>query len=491
MLITADTHISVALDEVPHEVLSAVKQNLEIPNSEKAAAARELVYGWKDMPDKLPLWREENGQLILPRGYMRALGRGLQTMKIPYEVDDRRAVVYRDWESEGALWQPKLWPHQIPAACSMLVNEQGMYQAPPGSGKTVTSLTAIVESKMRSIILVDKTNIARQWAERALEHIGVEIGIIGDGEWLEKDITVATFQTLWRRSETLDFQHWWDTWGLILHDECHHSPATTYEHVIQRFPARYRLGVSATPDRFNGTFEVAQAVLGEVFHVTEKPALVDAGILVRPKVLQVPTEFKFRFHPTFSVDRTEQCRLEGCEKNGTRHMHRNNYQALIKAVIECPDRNLLVAKQILLHRGHRCIVLSQRLNHLDALMKSVVSLGWPEDRCFMMTGEQDSEERLRIGRYAYDDEIVIFSTVADEALDVPVLDRIFLPFPTRNAAKLTQQIGRIERRATGKEDALAIDFADNSCSVLRNQAAERRKEVYLKEGWDVSALRAL
>ena len=74
---------------------------------------------------------------------------------------------------------------------------------------------------------------------------------------------------------------------------------------------------------------------------------------------------------------------------------------------------------------------------------------------------------------------VLFSTkLADEGLDIPRLDRLFLTCPIRSVNKVNQQIGRILRKFTYKEDAVVFDFRDSLVSLAESQYHTRLKQVY-------------
>jgi len=68
--------------------------------------------------------------------------------------------------------------------------------------------------------------------------------------------------------------------------------------------------------------------------------------------------------------------------------------------------------------------------------------------------------------------------LADEGLDIPRLDRLFLTCPIRSINKVNQQIGRILRKFPGKEDAIVFDFRDSLVSLAESQFHTRLKQVY-------------
>jgi superfamily II DNA or RNA helicase len=79
---------------------------------------------------------------------------------------------------------------------------------------------------------------------------------------------------------------------------------------------------------------------------------------------------------------------------------------------------------------------------------------------------------------------VLLSTIADEALDIPRLDRLIMPYPTANTALVQQRIGRIARPHPNKKDAVVYDICDGLVSVLKKQF-QKRAQYYHKMGYKV------
>ena len=72
---------------------------------------------------------------------------------------------------------------------------------------------------------------------------------------------------------------------------------------------------------------------------------------------------------------------------------------------------------------------------------------------------------------------ILFATyqLAKEGLDIPRLDRLVLATPTRNKVIVQQSIGRIQRPAPGKTEALVLDI------VFTDGGRTQRTEVDLTE----------
>ena len=176
-----------------------------------------------------------------------------------------------------------------------------------------------------------------------------DIGQIGQGKWKEgARITVATVQTIWKKyKDGLLDDGFFDEWDCVIVDECHHVTAETIQVIVGSFNAKYRFGVSATPDRKDDKFEFALDVLGEVFWQDDEEELRAAGMLMRPLVRVIRTDFNHVYWPDHSSDENHDCMTPGCRLSGKRpHEHRNNYQAVKTALVENEPRNWLIAETL-------------------------------------------------------------------------------------------------------------------------------------------------
>ncbi len=462
MRLDIDHKVRVKLDTAPDWVVEFIKDALTIPNVEKKEAARHHIWGWQRMPDFIELWEEDDEYLIVPRGFYEELIRGLKELG-EEPVVDPTGMSFPIADYGEPLHEPKPW--QAKAIPVIESNFDGIYQAPAGSGKTVTVLLTIARLRLKSIIIVNTKDILWQWQERVVDFLGpdVEIGQIGDDDfYVSPHITIATAQTLHSRYEELEADGFFASFGFMCLDECHHATADTYRKLVNSFSSAYRIGVSATPEK-TGDFKLAETVLGPIFHVTE-PEEVDS--LVKPKIICVSTDFKFPFRATMS------------------RYQRSNYPDLLKALIEDPKRNELIVDRIMQNKGAHQLVISKRLDHLDRLFDMVEAAGYP-DEMIKLTGKETPEERQYAKATLETRPSIVFSTLADEALDVPRLDRIHLTYPQRNTGLITQQIGRVERSHEGKQSAIVYDYADRKCGVLESQYRNRLFDVYKKRGLEI------
>ena len=141
---------------------------------------------------------------------------------------------------------------------------------------------------MRTLILVHTRTLLEQTRAAVATHLGIDAGQVGAGREDMRDVTVATVQSLVRR----DLEAWCPHFGLVILDEAHHCPASTFTDVLQRFSARWRLGLTATPERADRLHPLMYATLGPELARLRPTDMVSEGAILAPVVIPVPTLFR-------------------------------------------------------------------------------------------------------------------------------------------------------------------------------------------------------
>lgn len=457
-----------------------LKEALSIPNPDWVARSRQKLSTYGVDPH-IAMWKIDGDDFVMPRGFANDLKKGLTAFGFEIHWKDNRAVLRASVpQNEVTLRQ-----HQSKPLEKLLEASQGMYQAPPGSGKTVVCLELWRRSGQKALVIVDKKNLAKQWQERAREHLGVQAGIVGDGSFDDaQPLTIALVQTLDSKQKELASE-WFSQFGMLLVDECHHSSSTSWRSVVESFPAKYRIGVSATPDRENGTYKLAELILGPLAAITKKSELYEDGTILKPTIKVVNTDFAYDYYPTHD-NVFGKCGHSNCNQ-GQKRVHRNNYQQLLSGIAKCSNRTNLITQQIKNECGKAQLVVSKRKSHLQLIAKHILNAGICN--VHMLTGSETTDERQYVIDKASEGNIVVLSTLADEALDIPQLEVIHLVWPTRSIPLILQQIGRVERSNDGKSQPVVYDYVDHKIGVLKNQWQERKYRVY-SSGYTIELARA-
>jgi superfamily II DNA or RNA helicase len=140
-------------------------------------------------------------------------------------------------------------------------------------------------------------------------------------------------------------------------------------------------------------------------------------------------------------------------------------------------RNKRIIQDILSahHEGRECLVLSERLEHLDILkdyLKDQVS------SLFVLRGGI-GKKQLKVIMEAIQstDRRIILATgkYLGEGFDLPDLDTLFLVFPFSWRGMLVQYTGRLNRVHYGKKEIRVYDYVDEKVPTLSRMYGKRLK----------------
>jgi superfamily II DNA or RNA helicase len=394
--------------------------------------------------------------LVLPRGLLDTTTRLLGEVGSKVETADRRAT----GPSHKFSIDVELTQDQRAAVSDLLAHELGLLVAPPGSGKTVMACAVIAERGTSTLVLVDRKTLADQWRRQIQSLLGVKPGQVGGGRSkLTGLVDVATLQTISRRN---DLDEKLGGYGLVVVDECHHVPAAAFESAVRAIPARYWLGLTATPYRRDGLDDLIGFQLGPVRHTLEhaQPDTLEGSGADRPHPVLV-------VHPTnFRLENPVDLSIPGAIAG----VHR--------ALAEDEARNAQILGDIIeAHgRGRHCLVLAQRVAHVDRLATSLAERGLEP---VVLIGGMGARERAAANKRLVpaDDGppllVVATGHVVGEGFDCPALDTLFIAGPVSFKGRLVQYAGRILRAYPGKQTAEVHDYHDIETPVLSAALAKR------------------
>ena len=365
------------------------------------------------------------------------------------------ATVLPDGAHIGAVPGFALRGYQREALAAWWRHRSGIIVAPCGAGKTAIGLTAVLHLDTPALVLVHTGDLLRQWRERA-EALGIEVATVSEGNRpVPARLVIATMQTLamWQLGK------WGAGFGLVIVDEAHHVPCATLTDVLYELPGRYRLGLTATPTRADGLTPILLGHMGPIRAEVSREALAEAGAIIVPRVERVATGWK----PDDEAEYVEMI------TSATKDDARNIQIADLAATAVKAGRHVLIQTE----RVEHAKVLSRLIGDRHGLGSVAVygALG-AKARALAL-------ERVALGACP----ILIATQLADEGLDLPILDTLILGVPQRNAARLEQRVGRIARPAPGKVDAIVYDLLDGGLAARLQWA---RLKVYRMMGCQVS-----
>ena len=449
---------AITVENPSKAVINWCEDHLVIPNPEYAKKVR--MHFWAgNTPKILSLYETRGNTLILPFGVLRDIQPYLCECSCISEFQDPVKVSY-----EGDV---PLYSYQKDAVEVVKECRYGILQSPAGSGKTQMGIALVMRYGRRALWLTHTADLLNQSKARAERYMDKRlIGTITEGKVnIGQGITFATIQTMCR----LDLAQYKDLWDVIIVDECHRvagtpTAMTQFFKVLNSLSARHKYGLSATVHRADGMIAATYALLGHVVHTVPDEAVKDKIMQVGIKPLGT------------GVKLSREC----LNTDGT-----INYTKLISYLCDNKERTHYIGSWIAAEADHPCLILSDRLNHLEALMNTLPHS--MREMSVMISGKMTTKkgkaereqaiEDMRTGRKRY-----LFATysLAREGLDIPCLERLFLTTPQKDYAVITQSIGRIARTHEGKKPPIAYDFVDDIGFLVKSY--KKRCSTYRKNG---------
>lgn len=442
-----DSGITLQTSKVPPKLHERLRRALSFPNPAFLDRLRLGLHPGAE-PETLCFLAEHQGELRLPRGAIHVLRRAAAQEGFIVACDDARV---RPEEKLEIARELPLRNYQQAAVDKLEKVTQGAVICPCGGGKTRIGLGATARLRTPTIVLVHTLDLAAQWLGEFKDKLGIEAGLVGGGEGRPGPVTVAVIQAL-VRWETSKLDAFLRGFGLLILDEAHHVGASTFHSIVDRCPARYRLGLTATPDREDGLTALLDLFLGPPLVVITHEELVEAGVLAVPEIRTTETAFSYPY------------------------LGPEDYAPMLSALVADEARNRLIVDTVVeeARAGHVCLVLSGRIEHCQDLADTIAAAGISASA---LTGNVKRERRkemldeARAGRLS----VLVATSLADEGLDLPRLSRVFLAYPGRSRGRTIQRLGRLMRPHPGKTDAVLFDFADRKVPILRRHHLERRR----------------
>lgn len=351
-------------------------------------------------------------------------------------------------------------PYQERAILNALCYDKGVIVAPTGAGKTTMGIEIAARLGERCLILVKSKDLAKQWTGAIKKFTGLDCGMVGDGRWNEgEQFTVATVQTLIKHEGSLDY-------GLVIVDECHNTPAEQAYTVISRQAAKYRFGLSATPQRRDSLEFMIHAALGPVVAEIKQSEVEGAVLPVLVEVVHYP--------------------LQG---------NPQSWQEFNRLLAEDENRNrLIVTQAIQSSRTTGTAILTSTIEHAERLHGLISQ----HDReSLLLHGQLPAKVRAERMASAPKHQIIVGTlSLLSEGIDWPHVGAVVFAAPvsaevareTPAATRLLQSIGRARRPFPGKQYARIIDIIDRLPFGL--SAGRKRGEIYRQHGFEVRNMRA-
>lgn len=422
-----------------------------------------------------------SNQLKFQAGLLPIVEGILQQEGIAYQVEDRRQNVVLGKPIPLLSSYYSLRDYQLEAVEQAKKHKHGLLKIATGGGKSAIIAKIIGDLNIKTVVYVISLDLLYQMKQNVEEALGIECGIVGDGNCVIKKITIATPWTVAHAydkeynpfddeeekaaKESLDqlskikIQKMVEGAQMFIVDECQFMAADSIQLITKASKgASYKLGFSGTPWRDDGADLALTAATGPQLIDINATTLINRGVLVPPKIFffQAPELPNMPMHE--------------------RHPYPKVYD---NYVVENQTRNEMIIESAtkLNAKGRKTLILVKRKKHGLKLLEMM-----PKNlKTYYLNGDASTDERKAVKElFAMGGlDIIIASSIFDQGIDLPKLDALILAGSGKSSTRALQRLGRVIRGAEGKTDAIVVDFVDSAPYLYEH--SRKRWTIYTSE----------
>lgn len=323
------------------------------------------------------------------------------------------------------------------------INKYGsvLISAYVGFGKSCTSLSLTTKIGLKTMIIVHRVVLMKQWKESIHKFCpGAKVQIVQSKDVLDSDCDYYIMNAInvpkKEREEYKDI-------GVVLVDECHLIMSGVFSKCMNFLVPRCVIGLSATPYRPDG--------LNQLFDLYFGKSRIHRKLWRKHTVYKVLTKFVPK------VEMNVQGKL--------------NWNSVLNSVAESKERNQLIVDIVMKHSDRVFLVLCKRISQATYLYDELVSLLGEKEVSILVGKEQefDRESRVLIGT----------TSKCSVGFDHPRLDTLLLASDIQEY--YIQSLGRIMRRKDN--DPVVFDLVDELPTLKRHYYT--RRKVYMEHGGEI------
>lgn len=320
---------------------------------------------------------------------------------------------------------------------------------------TVIATDIIAKLQKKTLIIVHKDFLLKQWKERLQEFLpDARIGLI-QGPTIDvedKDIVIGMLQSLSMKDYDADI---FKDFGFTIVDEVHHISAEVFSRVLFKVVSKHMLGLSATMERKDGLTKVFKMFLGDIV-----------------------AKWKRKGQDNVTVKAIEfTCDDESF--NGVSYNYRGqlDYVKMISKISEYQTRNDFILKVLedfwRDSNNDQIIIIGHRKKQLSYIHDIIKQRGFATVG-YYIGGMKEADLKISEGKNI----IVATYSMAEEALDIKTLTTIAMVTPKKD---VRQAVGRILR---SDGDKTVLDFVDVHSNFKKYWYD--RKKWYAKQKFNIN-----
>lgn len=487
-------------DKIDAQVKTQLKEKLTFDNPAYLSAVRYSKYPVTRIPPYLTYGKR------VAEGFRVPIGTDLDSLvnvRSSYYIEDRRIdtlVKYPPFLLELRRDQQRAYMDYMRSQNKKYC-APSLIQLPTGKGKTVLGLYIASQLEAKTLIICHKTDLVVSWKQDIEQCFGGKVtpGLIKAKERrVGNTITIATYQTL-NRLTPKELEELYNTFSLVICDECHRCAASCFG-LVDNFNSRFKLGLTATPERSDGLTDVLHLYFGG-FAFTYKNSGFDEDILqveVYPK--EIPIEVNAICQHTYTPSGASKYRLKQIctPKNPLsdgevfysdipyNDRPRLQHQDLDSFIVSMDSFKKQVIQDVLkeYNKGHSCVLFFSQIKNLmdyyetlhDALGDTVETYyGGTKDIQGFLSRAENRECLVTLTTYSK----------ASEGTNVKSWEVGFFVSSIKDEKNVEQSVGRIRRTKEGKLPVARLyDYYMPNAILVKNHFNYRLGR-YFKLGFKV------
>lgn len=384
--------------------------------------------------------------------------------KIPFSIIGDPNVWYDNYFLPPRLNGIELRDYQKEAIYDARDFRRGVIQGMPGSGKTVimAGIYSTFSPDTNALFICQTNDLFYQTYARMKEYFPkIGVGRVGDSHFeIDEPVTIGMIQSL---KNMIDYP-FLSKYQLVNVDECHHISSFDgiYVSVLERVPAPYRFGFTATINPSAEAQLACEALLGGGHHKISTERLRELGVLAEPKL---------ELH---KLPKSETIRKA------------KNYKAVYQLGVvgnRIRNRRIITRAWEAARQGETTLILVSQKEH-GRNLESAAALHHPDLKVRYIEGSTDTKTRLAVKKALTEKSLdcAITTTIWKEGVDLPSLNVVINAVGGKSEVACLQVLGRGLRTTADKTQVTFVDFFDPSHHYLVSHFGERLS-LYFELGW--------
>jgi superfamily II DNA or RNA helicase len=360
-------------------------------------------------------------------------------------------------------------------------NINGILKFPTGFGKTVISLYLSSFLKYKTMIIVDREPLMKQWIESILNFTDLtenDIGIIQAKLInLNKPIVICMAQTLVsyfkKKFEFIFTEIQKAGFGTLFYDEVHSTgSANTYSKLSILFNPNNIIGLSATPYLYGPQKILLQNTIGNIIYESKDYEMIPKYYFVQYNSGITNIKYTTKKGKTITIGNWLKFISDFIYKRSIYNkyiLEAKNYLHIIKIYVEK-----------LLESEHKIFIICSVKSQVETISNNLEKYGIKTRKYYGDEKEkiESSNDNVIIGTYSY----------AGKGFDYPGLSALIYASPYSGKISVFQSVGRILRSCEGKKEPVVIDLIDMDVPTIFNEDVKKKKTMLQNEYSNIKIL---